>query len=111
MTQHLVTQPAKTAECSRCGNTVITAITGGLTTVTDIQALSIGEEIAAILAGRVTFDLHAQGKQVFLEWRDIIRIRAGRNYPVVALHQCGPSARPMPIPAAPVSPLPDDPPF
>lgn len=111
MTQYLITEPAKAAACNRCGSRVITAVTGGLTTITDIQALSVNEEIAALLTGRATFDLQANGQRVFIEWRDVNRIRAGRRHPVVALHQCGPGARLLPLPAAPAAPLPDDPPF
>ena len=112
MTQYLITEPAKAAECIRCGSQVITAITGGLTTVTDVSPLSVNEEIAALLVGRATFDLQADGKQVYLEWRDLTRIRAGRRYPVVAGHRCGPGARLLPLPAAaPAAQLPDDPPF
>ncbi|SRR6266702_2291065 len=111
MTQYLITEPAKAAECTRCHTQVICAVTGGLTTITDTQPLSVNEEIAALLGGRATFDLHATGTRVFLEWRDITRIRAGRRFPVVALHQCAPGIRLLPLPAVTASPVPDDPPF
>src|SRR5215831_14497868 len=96
MTTHLVTEPARPVTCSRCGLRVIHAITGGLTTITDSAPLSVNEEIAALLTGRPTFDLCASGGHAYLEWRDITRIRAGRKYPVLAIHQCGPGAQLIP---------------
>ena len=111
MTQHLITEPAKAAECTRCGDPVFAAITGGLTTITDIHPLSVNEEITALLTGRPTFDLQSSGKQAYLEWRDITRIKAGRHHPVVAAHQCGPGTLLLPVTIPPVEELPDDPPF
>lgn len=111
MSQHLITTPARAATCNACGSTVIHAVTGGLTTITDTTPLSVNEEIAAILAGRSTFDLQTAGNQLYLEWRDVTRIRAGRNYPVLAIHGCARGAQ-HPIPPAPSNnSLPDDPPF
>jgi hypothetical protein len=109
--QHLITTPAKTGECSRCGAVVLTAITGGLTTVTDARPLSVDEEIAALLTSRVTFDLQQTGTQAYLEWRDLTRIRAGRRYPVVAIHQCRGAAVRLLTFAAASEEVPDDPPF
>ena len=113
MTQHLITQPAKPGKCTRCGALILTAISGGLTTVTGPQSLTINQEIAALIAGRATFDLVVTGHSVFLEWRDLTRIRTGRRYTVVAIHECPlgatPGTRPLPVAATP--PLPDDPPF
>jgi hypothetical protein len=109
--QHLINTPAKTGECSRCGAIILTAITGGLTTVTDIQPLSVDEEIAALLLGRATFDLQQTGTQTYLEWRDLTRIRAGRNHPIVAIHQCrGATVRLLTFTTASEK-VPDDPPF
>lgn len=112
MTEHSITRPAHLANCTRCGNLVIKAITSGLTTITDPQPLNTNQEIQALMTGQPTFDLVAFGRNVFLEWRDLIRIRASRDYPVVAQHRCVPGSQPpAPIPAAATVPLPDDPPF
>jgi len=109
--QHLVTEPARPVTCSRCGQQVIHAVTGGLTTITDTTPLSVNEEITALLTGRPTFDLQSNGNRAYLEWRDITRIKAGRRHPVVAAHQCGPGTQLLPVTAPPAEELPDDPPF
>lgn len=110
MTGHLVTQPAKLATCSRCGALTLTAITGGLTTVIDPCPLEIAQEIAALMAGKATFDLVPVGCRLFIEWRDITRMRAPRLHAVVTVHQCaGATQKPVPVPAA--APPPDEPPF
>jgi hypothetical protein len=114
LTQHLITQPAKPGNCTRCGALVIAAMSGGLTTVTDPESLTINQEIAARLTGRSIYDLSVIGRSVFLEWRDLTRIRAGRNYAVVAIHKCPPGGTPgiHPVPATTAAaPLPDTPPF
>jgi hypothetical protein len=111
MTQYLITEPVKLAQCTRCNNPVIHAVTGGLTTITDVIPLTVNEEIAVIMTGRTTFDLQSSGIRAYLEWRDITRIRAGRRYPVVAAHQCGPGGRLAFLPAPASEEVPDDPPF
>jgi len=111
MTGHLITRPAKISNCPRCGALILSAVTGGLTTITSIDPLSIDEEIAALLTGRATFDMQISGTCIYLEWRDITRIRAGRKYPVVAMHPCNPGCQPAPLPILPAEELPDDPPF
>lgn len=110
MTQHLTTEPATAAVCARCGARVIAAVVDGLTTIADIQPLTIDEEIAALLTGHATFDLQPNGNRVYLEWRDITRIRAGRNYPVVAAHGCTHAGYHR-LPPVQSAELPDDPPF
>jgi orotate phosphoribosyltransferase-like protein len=90
---------------------VLTAITGGLTTITDIQALSVNEETATLLTCRATFDLQPMGTQLYLEWRDITRIRASRKYSVVAVHRCRGAAVRLLTFATPAEEVPGDPPF
>lgn len=112
MTGHLVTRPAALAECRRCGAATITAMVDGLLTAVDTQPLSISAEIAAIMAGKTTFNLMVTGQRIYLEWRSVTRIRAGRDHPVVARHPCAAaSSKPLPPATAAVEELPDDPPF
>src|SRR5262250_1869589 len=107
MTAPLITRPAKISNCPRCGALILTAITGGLTTITSIEPLSIDEEIIALLTGHATFDMQITGTQIYLEWRDITRIRAGRRYPVVVIHPCNLRYQPVPLPVTPAEELPD----
>lgn len=77
----------------------------------DTKPLSIAEEISALIAGKATFDLAMTGQRVYVEWRDLTRIRSSRDHPVVAQHPCAAaSARPLP-PVSVSEELPDDPPF
>ena len=77
--------------CHRCRRHTLTARTGGLLTHCDPENLSIGGEIAALLQSRLTFDIHVLGlpRRMFLEYRDTVRIKGSRGYPVVAQHSCG----------------------
>jgi hypothetical protein len=111
VTDHLITRPARIINCPRCGALALTAVTGGLTTVTSIEPLSIDQEIAALLTGRTTFDMQIRGTHIYLEWRDVTRIQAGREYPVVAIHQCTPAYQLVPLPVPAGEEVPDDPPF
>jgi len=94
VTEHLISRPAKLKTCPRCGEYTLTAITGGLTTATDPEPLTIDQEIAALLIGKRTFDIITIGHRLYLEWRDIIRVKGGRVYPVVAIHICTPAEPP-----------------
>ena len=118
VTEHLISRPAKLKTCPRCGEYTLTAITGGLTTATDPEPLTIEQEIAALLIGKRTFDIITLGHRLYLEWRDIIRVKGNRAYPVVAIHICTPAEPPPELPpdikltTAPArESLPDDPPF
>lgn len=111
VTGYLIDRPAALARCSRCGAATITAVTGGLTTVTDTKPLGIDQEISAILAGKATFSLQVMGSKIFLAPRSVAEIRAGRDHPVVALHSCPAGIRQLPVPAAAASSVSDDPPF
>ena len=110
MTEHLITRRAALSQCVRCGNLTITGISGGLTTVVDTKPLSISDEISALITGKATFDLMITGQAIYLEWRDVTRIRAGRTYPVVTQHPCA-AASSRPLPPPPAEEVPDDPPF
>ena len=89
----------------------ITAMVDGLLTAVDTRPLGIGEEIAAIMSGKATFDLVITGQRIYLEWRSLTRIRAARDHPVVARHPCAAaSSRPLP-PVTAMEEVPDDPPF
>ena len=112
MTGHLITRPAALAECCHCGAVTIIAMVDGLLTAADTQPLGISEEIAAIMAGKATFDLVITGQRIYLEWRSLTRIRVARDHPVVARHPCAAaSSRPLPPVTAAAGEVPDEPPF
>ena len=54
--------------------------------------LTAAAEITARLAGRDIYDVHVYGlpRRLYLEYRDITRVRAGRKNAVVASHECPP---------------------
>ena len=110
MTEHLINRPAQITACTRCGQKTLTAITGGLTTTIDPGPLTIAQEIAARITGKPTFDLVPSGAALYVEWRDITRVKAPRVYAVAAIHQCK-GARQVVLPTVPAAPLPDNPPF
>jgi hypothetical protein len=101
MTAHLIDRPAQYQPCPRCGKTTLTAITGGMPVRLDPETLTINAEIAAILAKRITWDVYILGLpgRMYVEPRDIDRIRADRKRAVIASHTCTPlPVRPGTVP-------------
>lgn len=90
MNLHLVTEPVRYQLCRGCGRHVLRALAGGLDIRADPENLDLKNELAARLAGRATYDIHAFGlpRRMYFEWRSIDRIRAPRKYLVVADHAC-----------------------
>ncbi len=90
MTEHLIRRPAQTATCTRCGRHILAAISSGITIAANPQSLTVNEEIAARLTGRIIFDIIVYGlpRRMYLEYRDLGRVRAGRKHAVVAAHEC-----------------------
>lgn len=119
MTEHLISHPARLQPCPHCGHYTLTAIAGGLTVHANPQALSINEEIAALITGKASYDvlIHGLPRGIYLERRDIDRIRAPRAHAVVATHICPVLFNPSPQPAVDIglpyatAPQPDYPPF
>lgn len=116
MSDHLITRPARAYTCPSCGQPVLVATTTGITFAADPAALSITAEIAVLLSGRRTYDLIVSGlpRRMWLEWRDVARVKSGRRYAVVADHPCRIITMPdtgteIRIPVG--APIPDEPPF
>lgn len=112
--------PAVLDRCPRCGTQILDATSDGVRVRADAHPLDPQEELAAILNGRLTFDVQPLGlpRRPFLHHRCSFRIAAGRKWSVVATHRCPPGphfpqARQKPIalviPSGP--PVPDQPPF
>jgi hypothetical protein len=85
---HLISRPAYTQLCTTCHRHILTAIDQGLTIHADPEPLGIPAEIAARLTGRGTYDITRTGGKTYLITRDIFRIRADREYPVIGDHLC-----------------------
>ena len=93
------TRRARLTTCPRCHAAVIRALdapVAALDVRLDPVPLDIRAELAALISGRLTYDLIPAGFGQEIEYRDEMRIRK-RNYPVLAEHQC-----PGPIPATAV---------
>jgi len=95
MTEHLIDRAARYQPCPKCERHTLTAIVGGMPIRADPEPLTINAEIAALLSGLITFDVHSYGlpRKMHLEDRDIDRIKRGHKYPVVAMHTCIPLPR------------------
>lgn len=78
------TKPARAATC-HCGAALIYCLSEGVPQRVDIHALTAAGELAAILAGRMTFAL-IRGE---LLHRHEFRIKHGKAAPIFAAHRCG----------------------
>lgn len=95
MNDHLISRPAYTAPCTGCRRHILIAIDGGLTIYADPDPLGIPAEIAARLTGRGIYDtVRNPGGKTHLISRDIFRVKAAREYPVIGDHACIPGHRP-----------------
>src|SRR6266705_2630463 len=93
---YLISTPARLAPCEGCGNHILACRSGGFRTCADPGPLSLAGEITARLAGRDIYDVITLGlpRRLYLEYRDLTRVICGRNYPVVAAHECPSGRRP-----------------
>lgn len=95
MIGHLISRPAYTEPCTGCRRHILIAIDGGLIVYADLTPLDIPAEIAARLTGRGVYDITRIGGKTHLITRDIFRVRAGREHPVIGDHVCIPGRRPV----------------
>ena len=91
------TARAQAAPCPRCGATVVHAQTqppGAYEAITDPLPLAMAAEAAALISGKLTYDLTADiSGHRYLIRRDQFRIKH-RDWPVLATHQL---PRPRPV--------------
>ena len=85
---HLINRAAHITLCTHCSRHVLIAIVSGWDTCTDLESLTIQAEITALIARRITYDLVPKANSSYLISRDIYRIRAPREYPVLINHIC-----------------------
>ncbi|MGI5155790.1 hypothetical protein [Microbispora sp. CA-102843] len=120
MTEHFISTPALLDTCHHCGRPILTAHSEGLLARADPTPITPADELAALIAGRRTYDIHPMGlpRKPYLVHRSQFRIRAPRKWAVVAEHQCPPGPHfPPPrkpavhleIPTGP--PTPETPPY
>lgn len=82
---HLITTTPSLTACHRCRLPLLAATVGGLDRHIDPQPLQQAGELAALLAGRTTYDLRGE----LLIRRTRWRIAGGRrDLPVLAEHYC-----------------------
>lgn len=84
---YLITTAPSLIQCQTCDRPVLAATVGGLDRHIDTACLNPAGELAALLQGRPTFELHNDR----LIRRGAEKIRAGRTgHPVMAEHSCDP---------------------
>lgn len=84
---HFITTVPTLTVCAGCRRTLLTATVSGLDRRIDTDPLTETGELAALLAGRVTYHLRGH----LLTRRRPEHIRGGRNLPVLADHRCTPT--------------------
>lgn len=106
MTGHLISTAAVLAPCNHCGAHILACRAAGFRAYADPQPIDVNQEIAARLCNRPVYDLLTQGlpKRMYLEYRNLTRVIAGRSYPVVAEHAC-PSGRAPDVSVAGMDPF------
>lgn len=117
----MIDSPAVLDTCPRCGAPILDAHSDGLHIRADAAPLDGHQELAALMDGRLTWDVQPLGlpRKPFLHYRHSFRIAGERKWPVVQTHRCPPGPhtprqwRPRPvhlsIPSGP--PIPDQPQF
>jgi hypothetical protein len=87
---HLISTAAVLAPCTGCRAPILACHAAGFRTYADPQSLTINAEIAAWVSNRLVFDVIGWGmpRKLYLEYRNLMRVTAGRNHPVVAQHSC-----------------------
>jgi hypothetical protein len=109
VTQYLITTQATPHRCPRCNAWTLTGHAEGVLAHVDPIPLDAHGELAALMDGRTTYNLHAEltGRQ-YLAQRTAIEIAAPRRCVVLTAHRCGRQIGVMPTPPAPPPALPDD---
>lgn len=90
MTDHLITEPLRVETCPRCYTVILRGHTSGLNVRLDPYPIDAHQELAALLAGKHTYDIYFESwpTRIYAEWRDSKRISVEREHPVVAQHKC-----------------------
>lgn len=87
---HLISRPVYPGRCSHCQALILVAMDGGMTICADPSPLGIPAELGEILSGRGTYEIEQVPgvRKSYLHYRDHMRIRAARGWPVVKRHRC-----------------------
>lgn len=102
---------ARTGRCPTCRAAIVRALDAdraALAITTDVPALTAAGELAALLDGTHTYEMHTAGLRIEIDYRDQWRIRARSadraDLHVVKAHECGhPSPLTKPLDLAPES--------
>lgn len=87
---HLISRPLYPGQCRHCAAPVLIAIEGGATICADPAPIDAPAEIEEILSGRGTYEIDSTPgtRKAYLQYRDHMRIQAGKGRPVVRSHRC-----------------------
>ncbi|MFB4276058.1 hypothetical protein ACBJ59_12240 [Nonomuraea sp. MTCD27] len=116
----ILSTPVSMTNCRRCGALILSGYSEGCWVRVDPAPLDLRQELDAILAGRMTYDVQPLGlpRKPFVWHRTVFRIRGERKWKVVQEHRCPPGPHFPPPPAQPVELVipfnvstPDTPPF
>lgn len=88
---HLITTAPALVPCRSCRRPQLVATVDGLDRHVDPAPLTSAGELAALLAGRATYNLAGLNRDHLIR-RTVHHIRGGRRHPVVADHTCQPPA-------------------
>lgn len=83
----LITTAPNLVDCRHCGRPLLAATVGGLDRHVDPAPLTDAGELAALLAGRATYDLAGINRDHLIR-RSVHRIHATGRHPVLADHDC-----------------------
>lgn len=84
---HLITTAPNVITCRSCGRPLLAVTVGGLDRHVDPAPLTELGELAALMSGRVTYDLSGSLADHLIR-RTVHRIAVPRGLPVVAEHRC-----------------------
>lgn len=99
----LKSTPVSLAVCPRCGRHMLSGFSEGCWVRADPAPLDPAQELAAIQAGRSTYDLQPLGlpRRPYLWHRTSFRILGARKWMVLAEHVCPPGPHFPPPPSRP----------
>lgn len=87
-----LTETVQALACRRCGAPLLAALDGPIASIPvrcDPVVLTPPDELAALLAGRMTYELIPSGTTAQrIRWRSPEVIRGATGYPVFAEHVC-----------------------
>lgn len=88
MNGHLLSTPAILTPCTGCRTQILACHAAGFRTYANPEPLTAVAEINARLNGLDAYDVIPWAARFYLEYRNLMRVTADREYRVVAQHRC-----------------------